>query len=355
MSKDYYNILGVEKNASKDDIKKAFRKLAHKYHPDKKDGDAEKFKEVNEAYSILSDDAKRKEYDTYGRVFNGGQGAGGFNAQDFDGFDFSGFQNGNFDFDLGDIFGEFFGGGRERAKRGRDISIDLQVGFEEAIFGAERKILLTKNSLCNTCGGSGAKLGSEMKTCPACNGKGKLHEERRSFMGMFSSVRTCDQCNGRGQIPKEKCQDCRGMGIRRKEEEISVKIPAGIDNGEMIRLGGAGEAVAGGTPGDLYIKIHVRRHSIFKKEGNNLVMALNVKLSGALLGEEYNVSTLEGDIKVKIPQGITHGEILRIKGKGVPIEKGRRGDLLIRVNIDLPRKLSRNAERLIEELKKEGI
>src|SRR3989344_3283121 len=266
MNKDYYQILGVEKSATKDDIKKAFLKLAHKYHPDKKDGNPEKFKEASEAYTVLSDDAKRKEYDTYGRVFNGGQGSQG-GPQDFGGFDFSGFQNGGFDFDPGDIFGEFFGGGRERTKRGRDISIDLQVNFEEAVFGTERKILLTKSSICTTCNGNGAKPGTEMRTCAACNGKGKIHEERRSFMGVFSNVRTCDQCIGRGQVPKEKCSDCRSQGTRRREEEISVKIPAGLDEWEMIRLTGAGEAVAGGTAGDLYIKIHVKRHPAFKKEG----------------------------------------------------------------------------------------
>ena len=195
-----------------------------------------------------------------------------------------------------------------------------------------------------------------MVTCTTCNGKGKIHETKRSFIGAFSTVRTCETCNGRGQVPKEKCHTCRGLGIRKKEEEIGVKIPAGIDDGEMIRLTGAGEAVANGVSGDLYIKVHVKRHPIYKKEGANLVTDLTIKLSTALLGGEYTLTTLEGDtLSVKIPQGVSFGEILRIKNKGVPIEKGKRGDLLIRLHIQLPSKLSKEAAHLVSELKKEGI
>ncbi len=365
MSKDYYEILGVKKGADKEEIKKAFRNLAHKYHPDKKGGDEQKFKEVNEAYSVLSDDKRRADYDSYGKTWNGDggfQGAGGFNPSDF-GFDFSGFQNmgGNagggegFNFDLGDIFGDFFGGGRERVKRGRDISIDIELSFSESIFGTERKILLNKTSVCEVCGGSGASKGSEEITCKTCNGKGKIRETKRSFLGSFSSVRTCETCGGKGKVPKEKCSFCHGLGVKRKESEITVKIPYGIDDGEMIRLGGAGEAVANGTPGDLYVKVHVKRHQIWRKEGSDLVTDLKIKLSTALLGGEYPLQTLDGEIKVKIPEGASWGEILRIRGKGVPIDKNHRGDLLIKLNIELPNRLSREAKRLIEELKKEGI
>ncbi|MEK9185080.1 MAG: molecular chaperone DnaJ [Patescibacteria group bacterium] len=360
MTKDYYSILGIEKNASKDDIKKAFRKLAHEYHPDKKTGNEAKFKEVNEAYIVLSDETKRKQYDTYGSNFDGAEGFD--QSQGFGGFDFSQFtQNGSgngFEFDLGDIFGEFFGGrstNSQKATRGRDISIDIEVSFEDSIFGTERAILLSKNAKCDTCNGNGAKPGSGMKTCDTCNGKGKIHEARRSFMGNFSTVRTCTSCHGSGEIPKEKCSTCRGAGIIRKQEEIKVKIPAGINNGEMIRLTGAGEAVLGGTSGDLYIKIHIKRHSVFHKEGHNLIMDMRIKLSSALLGEEISVKTLDGDIKVKIPEGVSHGEILRVKGRGVPIDKNRRGDLMIKITIDLPHRLSKSAIKLIEELKKEGI
>lgn len=369
MSKDYYNILGVSKSSSSEEIKKAFRKLAHQYHPDKTKGDniaAQKFKDASEAYSVLSDDKKRAEYDTYGQTFAGGGPSRG-SEQGFGGFDFSGFggQGGGFDFsqngfefDLGDIFGDFFGGGvggRERMKRGRDISIDVELPFAEAIFGTERKILLSKTSRCAECAGGGAKRGAEMETCRKCNGKGKVHETKHSFLGNFSTVRICDECQGKGKIPREKCATCHGSGVRRKEEEVSVNIPAGINDGEMIRLSGAGEAVASGTSGDLYIKVHVKRHPIFKKEGVNLVTDLSLKLSSALLGEEYVLQTLDGEIKVKIPEGVSHGEVLRVKGKGVPFEKGRRGDLLIKLHIKLPSKLSKEARKHIEELRKDGI
>ena len=354
MKKDYYEILGIDKKASKDDIKKAFRKLAHQYHPDKKGGDENKFKEVNEAYGVLSDDKKRAEYDSYGRVFSDGTGGGeGFGGFDFNGFNAEGFQ----DFDLGDIFGDFFGGGRGQAqtKRGRDISIDIELAFAEAIFGVERKILINKMSPCATCDGAGAKPGTETTTCPECNGKGKIHETKRSFFGSFSSVRTCGRCAGAGKIPKEACPSCKGSGTIYRPSEISVKIPPGIESGEMIRMQSAGEAVGRGIAGDLYIKIHVGKHPVLRKEGSNLVADLTIKLSSALLGDEYIIKTLEGDLAVKIPAGVSFGEILRIKGKGVPIDKNRRGDLLINLSIKLPRKVSRGAQKLIEELRKEGV
>lgn len=359
MSKDYYNILGIDRKASKDDVKKAFRKLAHKFHPDKKGGDAAKFKEVSEAYSVLSDDKKRAEYDSYGRVFSdgsGGGGTGGGGNPFGEGFDFSGF-NTNFEgVDFGDIFSEFFGaGGRERARRGRDISIDLEMPFNEAVFGTERKILLAKTSTCDTCKGSGATPGTEMMTCEVCNGKGKVHETRRSFFGSFSTTSACTTCRGSGKVPKQKCSVCHGMGVHRRDEEISLRIPPGIEDGEVIRLSGGGEAVPGGAAGDLYVKIHVKKHSLFVKEGNNLVTNLSIKLSTALLGGEYRISTLDGDMTVKIPTGVTFGEVLRIKGRGVPYEKNKRGDLLIKLSIELPNKLNKEAERLVEELKKEGV
>jgi len=353
--KDYYEILGVDKSASKEDIKKAFRNLAHKYHPDKKGGDEKKFKEANEAYSVLSDDKKRAEYDTYGRVFNdgGARSQDGY-GQSF-GFDFTNFSQGFEDLDLGDIFGEFFGGGRERQKRGRDISIDLEISFAESIFGTERKVLLHKTSICEQCNGSGSEKGTSFSTCATCNGKGKIHETRRSFIGSFSTVKTCPACEGSGQVPQQKCKACHGKGIVRKQEEIAIKVPAGIDNGEMIRLTGSGEAVSRGIPGDLYVKIHVAKHPAFKKDGNNLVMDLNIKLSQALLGGEVTIPTLDGDIGLIVPEGVKFGEILRVKEKGVPFERGKRGDLLVKINIILPKKLSREAKKTIEELKNEGI
>ncbi len=351
MNKSYYEILGIEKNATKDEIKKAFRKLAHKYHPDKKGGDPLKFKEVSEAYSILSDEKKRAEYDSYGRVFGGGSGPSGGG---FGGFDFSQFSAE--DFDLGDIFSDFFGGARARTKRGRDISIGIELTFEEAVFGVERKILLAKTAQCEVCEGSGAKKGAEFTTCTRCNGKGRIHETRRSIFGTLSTERVCELCRGSGKTPKEKCATCKGAGVYRREEEIRVKIPSGIENGEMIRLSGSGEAIAGGVSGDLYIKVQVKPHRAFKKEGTNLLLDLKVKLTDALLGGVYLVETLEGKtIEVKIPAGVSFDEILRVRGKGVPYEHGKRGDLLITVSIELPRKTSKQARELIEKLRKEGI
>lgn len=353
MSKDYYSILGIDKKASKDDIKKAFRKLAHKYHPDKSGGDPDKFKEVNEAYGVLSDEKKRAEYDTYGRTFSG-SGAGG---PGFEGFDFSQFaREGGFqDFDLGDIFGDIFGGKRGRTARGRDISIDLELSFKDAIFGVKRKVLLNKTSTCKTCEGSGAEPGTKMETCSTCNGKGSLKEVKQSIFGSIAVEQTCSVCKGRRNVPKEKCHTCSGLGIERREEEISIDIPAGVENGEMIRMSQMGEAVQGGAPGDLYIKLHVAESSTFSKQGTDLVMNLNVKLSDALLGTEYTIPTIdEKPITIKIPQGVSHGEILRVKGKGVPYGKSR-GDMLVKIKIELPQKLSKNAKKLIEELKEEGI
>lgn len=364
MKKDYYEILGVEKGANTEEIKKAFRRLAHKYHPDKGGGDVSKFKEASEAYSVLSDEKKRAEYDAYGKSWNGGGGGsqgGGFQREGFGDFDFSGFAGqagqGDFqDFDLGDIFGDIFGGGRrEKVKRGRDISIDLSISFSESIFGAERKILITKNSVCSECKGSGAKNGSETITCDVCNGKGRIHETKRSIFGTFSIQKECVNCYGTGKIPREKCSKCKGVGVARSEEEIVVKIPAGVDNGEMVRLGGAGEAVRGGTAGDLYIKLHVAKHPTFRKEGSNLLMDLNVKFTQAILGGEIIIKTLDGDLILKIPEGISHGEILRVRGKGAPTGRNSRGDIMVKLNIQIPTKLSKNAKKLVEELKKEGV
>ncbi len=367
MNKDYYNSLGIDKKASKDEIKKAFRTLAHKYHPDKKGGDDAKFKEINEAYSVLSDDRKRAEYDAYGRTFASGNGGG--NAQGFGGnnawgdFDFSQFTQaggaagGGFEFDLGDIFGDVFGGGRQRAKakRGRDISIDIELSFEDAVFGAERTVLLNKTSVCDVCKGTGAEKGSELAECSICNGKGTIREMNRTFFGQFESTKTCEVCHGTGKVPRVKCHNCKGAGVIKKESEIKVKIPAGIDNGEMIRLSGAGEAVSGGTAGDLYIKIYVKKHALFRREGNNLATDLNIKLSQALLGGNYVLKTLDGDINIKIPEGVAFGEILRVKGKGIPYDSSHRGDILIKVNIILPKKLSKDAKKAVEDLKMEGI
>jgi len=363
MSKDYYNILGIDKKASKDDVKKAFRKLAHKYHPDKKNGDEAQFKEVNEAYSVLSNEKKRAEYDTYGQAFSGGgggfSGAEGFSGFGGQGFDFSGFsaQGDAQGFDMGDIFSEFFGGaqGGQHIKRGSDISVDIETSFSESIFGTERDIILSKTSTCKTCNGSGAKKGTEMKTCEKCNGNGKVREARKSFLGTIQTVRECSTCGASGKIPKEKCKECAGFGVIKGQNKISLKIPAGIRDGEMMRLSGQGEAVPRGINGDLYVKIYVKRDKVFSRDGNNIVMDLDIKLSEALLGTERNIKTLDGNINLKIPEGVSFGEILRVKGKGVPIEMAGRGDLLVKLNIKLPRKISKKVKGIIDELKDEGV
>ncbi|MDO8742084.1 MAG: molecular chaperone DnaJ [bacterium] len=360
MAKDYYNVLGVDKKASKDDIKKAFRKLAHKYHPDKGGTDESKFKEITEAYSVLSDDKKRREYDTYGQSFPGGGSQSG--GQGFGGFDFNGFQqgfgNGGVEFDFGDIFGDIFNGGRgaqSRTPRGRDISIDLEIPFKDAVFGTTRTVLLAKVSTCTLCKGTGAKSGTELETCKTCNGSGRVHETRNSILGQFTSVRACSNCEGTGKIPKEKCTECKGHGVHRKEEEIKISIPSGIDNGEMIRLPQQGEAIKGGISGDLYVKIHVKPHTIFRRDGSNLVMNLSVKLTDSVLGTTIPIETLEGkNLEVKIPPMKRAEELLRVAEKGIPVDGGR-GDLIIRLEVALPHKLSSKAKKAIEELRSEGL
>ncbi len=356
--KDYYKTLGVEKGASADEIKKAFRKLAHKHHPDK-GGEEKHFKEASEAYHVLSDEKKRAEYDTYGSA-GPGQG-GGFHGGQQGGFDFSGFQGGQgFDgIDLNDIFGDFFGGRGSRAssqaRRGRDISVDMKVTFYEAVFGVEKIVLITKTSACKTCAGSGAKPGTKLNACARCNGQGRVNEAVRSFLGTFNQVRECSACVGQGKVPEEKCTTCKGAGVARREEEITIKVPAGIENGEMVRLTGAGEAIQNGTAGDLYVRIHAAPHPIFKRERENLIMELKVKLTDAILGAEYPLETLDGQIKLTIPKGISSGEVLRVRGKGVPINTKHRGDLFIKVEVKNPSKLSNKAERLLKELREEGI
>lgn len=351
--KDYYKILGVEKNASKDDVKRAFRKLASKYHPDKKTGDEAKFKEISEAYATLSDEKKRAQYDMYGNSNMGGGPQGG----QWGGF--SGFQNG-VEFDLNDIFqgfGDMFGGGRggRRAQRGNDISVDIELTFQEAIFGTKRTLRITKQNTCAVCNGDGAKPGSGTTTCTTCNGNGQVRETRQSILGQFATVRECTACNGTGKIPKEKCENCRGAGVKRTEDIIDITVPAGIEPGEMIRMTGRGEGIQNGTPGDLYIKVHVQRHATIIRNGTTLETNLHVKLTDALLGATYAVETLDGKTEIKIPTGVTHGEILRIKGKGVPMQGSSRGDFHVKIHIDIPDHLSRRAKQLVEDLKKEGI
>lgn len=356
MAKNYYDVLGIDKKATKEDIKKAFRKLAQKHHPDK-GGDEALFKEITEAYSTLSDERKRREYDSYGQTFAGGAG-----PSNMGGFDFSGFQNGgSVEFDLNDLFGEFgdlFGGARggRRVRRGRDISMDVEITFKESVLGTKRSVLIQKIGKCDTCDGSGAKPGTEMETCKGCNGAGKIHETRNSPLGAFTSVRNCPQCEGLGKTPKERCRECAGHGILRKEEEVKLDIPVGIDNGEMIRMPGRGEAIKGGVPGDLYVKVHVKPHAQLRKEGANIVMNLPIKLTDALLGTTVSITTIDDKtLEVKVPAMAKTEETLRLRGKGVAFPEGGAGDLLIRVTVTLPKKLSGKAKKALDDLRSEGL
>lgn len=357
--KNYYDILGVKKNASKEELKKAFYKLAHKYHPDKKDGDEVKFKEANEAYQILSDDQKRKQYDTYGQTFSGsGPQSGGFGG----GFDFSGFQNGggfniNVD-DLGDIFGDFFGGfggGRSKKARGADINVDILLSFEEFVFGAKRNLQITRNVSCDTCSGNGAAPSSKLKKCSACGGDGKIRDTRASFLGGISMVRTCDICSGSGSIPEYPCKTCGGSGVTRKREEIAVDIPGGVGHGETLQMTGAGEMVKNGVPGNLYINIRVEPHKLFKREGYDIMYKHSISVTDAILGAKQKIKTLDGEQELTIKEGSNHGSIIRMNGKGVPHPNGRRGDFVVVLDLKIPQKVSKKAREALETLKEEGL
>lgn len=349
--KDYYETLGIHKGASKDEIKKAFRKKAHEYHPDKGTGNAEKFKEVNEAYSVLSDDQKRAQYDQFGHA-GANFGGGGFNPGQggFGGFDFSGFQNGQgFEFDLGDIFGDIFGGGggRRRTQRGADITVDMKLTFAESIFGTEKSVTINKHSTCSHCKGSGGEPGTHQTTCKTCSGKGTVKEIRRTILGSMATTKTCETCHGKGTVPEKACKVCHGKGVQKGTETIEVKVPSGVETGEMLRVTGRGEAISGGNPGDLYIRLHVASHSVFRKTGNNIEMDLDLKLTEAILGTTKTIETLDGSMEVKIPAGIQFGEILRVKYKSIY--------LFIHVKIQLPKKLSKDEHKLVEELKERGL
>ncbi len=349
--KNYYEILGVVRSASKEEIKKAYRKLAHQFHPDKTGGDEKKFKEVNEAYQVLSNDQKRAQYDQFGRVADGSPG-GAPSGWDFGSF--RGFE----DVDMGDIFESFFGGaggGTSTKRRGRDISIDIDIPFAESVFGAERRVLIRKRVLCETCKGSGRAKESSETTCSKCHGAGTIRDTRRSFFGNFTQVIECQTCHGEGKIPEKKCASCHSEGVVARGEEIRIMIPPGIENGEVVRIPHKGEAQRNGEAGDLYVKVRVLAHPVFKRSRNDLLMQLNTPLSEALLGGSHVISTLDGSLKLKIPQGVVDGEILKVGGKGVLRENGSRGDLLIEVKIKMPKKLTPRLKTLAEELGREGL
>ena len=343
-NKDYYQILGLEKGASDDEIKRAFRKLAIKYHPDKNQGNAEaevKFKEINEAYQVLSDPEKKARYDQFGTAdFDGsGFGAGGFGG--FDGFDFS--DLGGF----GDIFDTFFGGGgsgrrRNGPQRGADLEYVLNLTFEEAVFGVEKEISINRSESCDSCSGTGAKAGTSPKTCPTCNGSGQIRVQRQTPLGNFVSTSTCNQCGGKGQVVDNPCTTCHGKGSVRKNRKISVNIPAGVDTGNVMPLRGQGEhGKNGGPAGDLYVRIKVAPSKKFTRKGSDIYIDTHISMGHAALGVEVTVPTVDGDVKYKIPAGTQSGTLFRLKGKGVPrVNSSGRGDQYVKVIVDIPKNLN---------------
>ncbi|MGG7144565.1 molecular chaperone DnaJ [Clostridium nigeriense] len=341
-NKDYYAALGLEKGASEEEVKKAFRKLAIKYHPDKNQGDKEaenKFKEINEAYQVLSDPEKKERYDRYGTAdFDGS----GFGAGGFGGFDFS--EMGGF----GDIFESFFGGGggsgrrRNGPQRGSDLEYTINLTFEEAVFGVEKELTIDRSESCESCKGTGAKAGTSKKTCPTCNGQGQVRVQRQTPLGSFVSTSTCDTCHGTGTIIEEPCTTCHGRGHVRKTRKITVNIPAGVDTGNVMPLRGQGNhGTNDGPPGDLYVKINVAPSKKFVRKGNDIYIDAHISMGNAALGTEITVATVDGDVKYTIPAGTQSGTLFRLKGKGVPrVNSSGRGDQYVKVIVDIPKNLN---------------
>lgn len=350
--RDYYETLGVDRNASDEDVKKAFRKLARQYHPDLHAGDhqkkhaEEKFKEINEAYEILSDQDKRRRYDMFGHAGTQ-QGGGGF-----EGFDFG---RGGFGDIFNDIFEDFFGGGpsgRQRRERGSDLQYNLELSFEEAVFGKEAKLRIPRSEVCGDCRGTGARSGTALKTCASCRGAGQL----RFQQGFFSVSRPCHQCEGRGQIITEPCTACRGRQRIHRERTLSVGIPAGIESGMRLRLPSEGEhGTNGAPPGDLYVAVTVKPHPVFSREEHDIICDIPVSFVTAALGGKMEVPTLKGTTVVKIPPGTPPDKVLRLRGLGVPSLKGHHtGDQLCRVKIEIPTKLTAKQKELLTEFAKES-
>lgn len=346
MSKrDYYEVLGVEKGANADELKKAYRNLAKKYHPDvNKAPDAEaKFKEVKEAFDVLSDDQKRAQYDRFGHVDpNQGMGGGGFNQGDFGGF--------------GDIFDMFFGGGPRRnpnaPQRGQDLQYTMTIEFKDAVFGKETEVQIPRTESCDTCHGSGAKPGTKPETCTVCNGSGQQEVVQNTAFGRIVNRRVCQNCNGQGKVIKNKCVDCHGSGKVKRTRKIQVKIPAGVDDGAQLRVSGEGEqGTRGGGPGDLYIVLRVKPHEFFQRDGDDIYCEVPLTYTQAALGDEIEVPTLTGKVRLKVPEGTQTNTMFRIKAKGVPRLRGfGQGDQHVRVVVVTPSKLSSKERELLEQL-----
>jgi molecular chaperone DnaJ len=349
MSKDYYKILGVERGASPDDIKKAFRKLAHQYHPDKPGGNEAKFKEANEAYQVLNDPVRRQKYDQFGSAaFKGSGGFGGFSPGGGFSGDFSAF--GGFE-DLGDLFGNMFGGGgpRSRSPRGGDIQVDVDLTFREAVFGAPKEITLTKPSTCERCGGVGAEPGTRLKTCMECGGSGSRVTVQRTMLGTMQRRQTCSSCQGSGEAPEKRCAACTGTGILRVKKTLVVEVPGGVEDGNMIRLRGEGEAIRGGSPGDLFVRLHVADDPHFTREGSAIFSDLKIGFTQAALGDTVEVRTIDGSVELRIPAGTQSRTEFRLRGKGVSTQ-GKRGDHLVTVHVVSPRSLTKKQKELLVEL-----
>lgn len=368
MGKDYYKILGIDKNASQDEVKKAFKKMAMQHHPDRQGGNEAKFKEINEAFQVLGDKDKRQRYDQFGADFEqqGGFG-GGMGWEDFMNAarqgNFGGF-GGNFGgIDLGDIFGDLFGvggfGGRRqngmRQERGEDIQIDLEIGLKEAALGTSKEVNLRKQSACDVCHGSGGEPGSGQRNCSTCNGQGQVVQTQRTFLGAMQTVSACPHCHGRGQVPAKKCKHCGGDGVMAKTGTTKIKIPAGIADGQSIKLSGLGAAARyGGLAGDLYVRIHVESLRGFERDGADLFTISQISYPQAVLGDRIEVETLEGKVKVVVPAGTESGQLIRLRGRGMSyLGRSGRGDHYVRIKIDVPEKISRKAKKLLEELASE--
>lgn len=352
--RDYYEVLGVSRETTAEEIKKAYRKLARQYHPDanpdNKAAAEAKFKEIAEAYEVLSDPEKRANYDRFGHAATDGQGFGGFGGG-FNGFgDFGG---------LGDIFDMFFGsGGRQRRgpEKGADVRVDMEISFKEAAFGLEKDIRVPRVETCSTCGGSGAAPGTRPQPCVACGGTGQIQFAQSTPFGRIVQTRTCERCHGMGRIIEKPCGTCHGSGQVRRTRNIHIKIPAGVDTGTRLRVAGEGETgLRGGPPGDLYVYIHVRAHRIFRREGNDVVMEIPLSFAQAALGDEIEVPTLEEDAQLRIPEGTQHGTVFRLRGKGIADLGGYgRGDQLVRVKVVTPTKITEEQKQLLREFAQLG-
>lgn len=339
---DYYRLLGVERSATDEEIKKAYRKLAHQYHPDKHKGDKEneeKFKQVNEAYQVLKDPAKRAQYDRFGRVGPGGAGPGygetGFGADFQDLFS--------------EVFHDFFGGGARRPapERGADLRYDIELGFEEAAFGTEKVVKVPRTINCEECRGTGARAGTSPVTCTSCGGRGQVSFQQ----GFLSIARTCTTCRGTGSVIKDPCVSCGGGGRTRSERSLTVKVPPGVDTGSRLRLSGEGDfGERGGPPGDLYIYLSVKPHQIFMRENDDIICEVPISFTQAALGAEIDVPSLDGQVKLKVPQGTQSGKVFRLKGKGIAsVRTGRRGDEQVHIKVETPTKLTKRQKELLNE------